>query len=54
MKAAGVRTLALAPFEAADFPFVVARAVSPDLEQDPRSGNRRPGRRLLAAMLAGS
>ncbi len=53
VKAAGVRTLALAPFEAPDFPFVVARAVSPDLEHDPRSGNRRPGRRLLAAMLAG-
>ena len=53
VKAAGIRTLALVPFEFPDFPFVIARTLAPGLEQDPRSGNRRPGRRLLAAMLAG-
>jgi ribosomal protein S12 methylthiotransferase accessory factor len=50
-RAAGVRSLALVEFEAPDFPFVIARVVAPDLEQDPRSGNRKPGRRLLRAML---
>ena len=51
-RAAGVRTLALVPFVTPDFPFAVARVLAPDFEQDPRSGNRRPGRRLLTAMLA--
>jgi ribosomal protein S12 methylthiotransferase accessory factor len=51
VREAGVRSLALVELEAPDFPFVIARVVSPDLEQDPRSGNRKPGRRLLRAML---
>jgi ribosomal protein S12 methylthiotransferase accessory factor len=51
LSAAGIRTLALVELEAPEFPFVVARVIAPDLEQDPRSGNRRPGRRLLAAMM---
>ncbi len=33
------------------FPFIIARVVAPDLEQDPRSGNRKPGRRLVPRML---
>jgi YcaO-like protein with predicted kinase domain len=53
VRAAGIRSLALVEMVAPDFPFVIVRAVAPDLEQDPRSGNRRPGRRLLAAMLGG-
>jgi YcaO-like protein with predicted kinase domain len=53
IRAVGIRTLALVPFEVPDFPFAVARILAPDFEQDPRSGNRRPGRRLLSAMLAG-
>lgn len=48
---AGVRSLVLVELEAPDFPFVIARVVSPDLEQDPRSGNRKPGRRAIRAML---
>ncbi|MEJ0011562.1 MAG: YcaO-like family protein [Bauldia sp.] len=48
---AGVRSLVLVELEAPDFPFVIARVVAPDLEQDPRSGNRKPGRRLVRAML---
>ena len=53
LRAVGIRMLALVPFEVPDLPFAVARVVAPDLEQDPRSGNRRPGRRLVAAMLGG-
>jgi ribosomal protein S12 methylthiotransferase accessory factor len=48
---AGIRSLVLVELEAPDFPFVIARVVSPDLEQDPRSGNRKPGRRAIRAML---
>ncbi len=51
VREAGVRSLALVEFEAPDFPFVIARVIAPDLEQDPRSGNRKPGRRLVRAML---
>lgn len=51
VREAGVRALVLVELEAPDFPFVIARVVAPDLEQDPRSGNRRPGRRLARAML---
>jgi ribosomal protein S12 methylthiotransferase accessory factor len=51
VRMAGVRTLALVELAAPDFPFVVARVIAPDFEQDPRSGSRRPGRRLLSAML---
>jgi ribosomal protein S12 methylthiotransferase accessory factor len=51
VRAAGIRTLALVELEAPDFPFVIARVLSPDLEQDPRNGNRKPGRRLLRAMM---
>ncbi|HEY5550418.1 MAG TPA: YcaO-like family protein [Opitutaceae bacterium] len=53
LRAVGIRTLALVPFEVPEAPFAVARVIAPDLEQDPRSGNRRPGRRLVAAMLGG-
>lgn len=51
VRAVGVRTLALVELAAPDFPFMVARAIAPDLEQDPRSGNRRPGSRFLSALL---
>jgi ribosomal protein S12 methylthiotransferase accessory factor len=51
VREAGVGTLALVELEAPDFPFVIARVVAPELEQDPRSGNRKPGRRLLRAMM---
>jgi ribosomal protein S12 methylthiotransferase accessory factor len=48
---AGVRSLVLVELQADDFPFVITRTLAPELEQDPRSGNRRPGRRLLRAMM---
>ncbi|HVY21402.1 MAG TPA: YcaO-like family protein [Bauldia sp.] len=51
VRSAGIRSLVLVDLEARDFPFVVARALAPELEQDPRSGNRKPGRRLLRAMM---
>jgi ribosomal protein S12 methylthiotransferase accessory factor len=47
----GVRSLALIELEAPDFPFVIARVIAPELEQDPRNSNRKPGRRLLRAMM---
>jgi ribosomal protein S12 methylthiotransferase accessory factor len=48
---AGIRELVLVQLDAPDFPFVITRVIAPDLEQDPRNGNRKPGRRLLRAML---
>jgi ribosomal protein S12 methylthiotransferase accessory factor len=48
---AAIGTLALVELVAPDFPFVIARVVAPELEQDPRNGNRKPGRRLLRAMM---
>jgi len=51
VRARGIKTLTLVPFEAPDFPFVLARTIAPDLEQDPRSRNRNLGRRALSAML---